>query len=78
VSAARDKRPLLDLFERIKNKEFPCILDQLKGKFPPRKEIDTTLLQFMGYSTKEAEQFLDYLYPALAQEIEKLKTLLEG
>lgn len=73
-----DKRHLLDLFERIKNKEFPSILDQLKGKFPPRKEIDTMLLQLMGYSIKEADQFLDYLYPALAEEVEKLKTLLEG
>jgi hypothetical protein len=32
----------------------------------------------MGYSTDEANQLLDYLYPALANEIEKLKTLMEG
>jgi hypothetical protein len=73
-----DKRHLLDLFERIKNKEFPSILDQLNGRFPPRKEIDAMLLQFMGYSITEADQLLDYLYPALAEEVEKLKTLLEG
>jgi len=73
-----EKKHLLDLFEKIGKTEFPSILEQLKTKFAPRKEIDTMLLQIMGYSDKEADQLLDYLYPALANEIEKLKTLMEG
>jgi hypothetical protein len=43
-----------------------------------QKELDTLLLQLMGYSDKEALQLLDYLYRALAIEIEKLKTLMDG
>jgi len=74
----KERRNLLDLFERIKNKEFPSILDQLKTEFAPRREIDTVILQLLGYSSEEAAQLLDYLYPALASEIEKLKTLMEG
>jgi len=73
-----EKKHLLEIFEKVKNTEFPSILDQLKAEFLPRKEIDTTLLQLMGYSSKEAKQVLECLYPALANEIEKLKTLLEG
>jgi len=73
-----EKRHLIELFERTKNTEFPSIIDQLNGRFSARKEIDRMLLQLMGYSLKEADQLLDYLYPALANEIEKLTTLLEG
>jgi hypothetical protein len=40
--------------------------------------LDTMFLQLMGYSGKEADQLLDYLYPALTNEIEKLKTLMKG
>jgi len=36
------------------------------------------LLQMIGYSEDEIEKLLDYLYPALANEIEKLKTLMAG
>jgi len=74
----KEKKRLLSLFEKIGKIEAPSILDQLKTKFAPRKETDTTLLQLLGYSSKEADQLLDYLYPALADEIEKLKTLMEG
>jgi hypothetical protein len=73
-----EKKHLLDLFEQMKNIEFPSIIEQLKTKFAPRKELDTMFLQLMGYSSSEVDQLLNYLYPALAQEIEKLKTLMEG
>jgi hypothetical protein len=73
-----EQQLLLDLFEKMKNIEFPSILEQLKTKFTPRKELDIILLQLIGYSTKESNDFLDYLYPALAEEIEKLKTMMEG
>jgi hypothetical protein len=73
-----EKRQLLDLFEKIKSTEFPSIFDQLKKGFTPRRELDTALLRIMSYSKKESNQLLEYLYPALANEIEKLKTLMEG
>lgn len=73
-----EKKHLLDLFDKTGNTELPSILDQLKMKFAPRKELDTMFLHFIGYSSKEAYQLLDFLYPALANEIEKLKTMMEG
>jgi hypothetical protein len=69
---------LLQFFESIKDVPFPSILKQLTAKFAPRKELDTMLLQIMGYSKKEANQLLAHLYPLLANEIEKLKTLMAG
>jgi hypothetical protein len=73
-----EKKHLLGLFEKIGKIASPSILEQLKTKFVVRKEIDNMLLQILSYSSKEADQLLDYLYPALAGEIEKLKTLMEG
>jgi len=69
---------LLRHFETIKNVSFPSIIEQLKTKFSPRKELDIMFLQIMGYSDDEITQLLDNLYPALANEIEKLKTLMAG
>jgi methylase of polypeptide subunit release factors len=74
----KEKKYLLDMFDRMKNLELPSIHEQLKTKFASRKELDTMLLQLLGYSSEEADQLLGYLYPALANEIEKLKTLMEG
>lgn len=62
----------------MKDTSFPSILEQLRTKYAPRKELDTMLLQFMGYSGKQTDRLLDYLYPALASEVEKLKALMEG
>ena len=66
------------LLEQMKNIEFPSILDQLKTNFAPRKELDTMFLQLMGHLNRETDQLSDYLCPALANEIEKLKTMMEG
>jgi hypothetical protein len=41
-------------------------------------EIDRTVLGVLGFSDDEINRILDYLYPALANEIEQLKTLMQG
>jgi hypothetical protein len=74
----QEREQLLQFFESIKATQFPSILEQLRTRYAPRKELDTLLLRLMGCSDKEALQLLDYLYPALTKEIEKLKTLMEG
>jgi len=73
-----EREQLLQFFGSVRNVPFPSILEQLTAKFAPRKELDTVLLQLMGYSKKEANQLLAHLYPLLANEIEKLKTLMAG
>jgi hypothetical protein len=73
-----EKKHLLDLFKDIGKAESPSMLEQLKTRFAARREMDTMFLQVMGYSEREARQILEYLYPALAEEIERLKNLMEG
>jgi len=69
---------LLQTFTAIQHVEFPSIIDQLRNRFPMRVETDKIVLKVLGYSEDEANQLLDYLYPVLASEIERLKTLMEG
>ena len=74
----QEKSALLDLFERLKSQKFPSLLEQLRGRFWARVEIDRAILKVLGFSEQETNQILDYLYPALTKEIEQLKTLMQG
>jgi hypothetical protein len=58
--------------------DFPSILDQLKTKFPARIDIDKAVFKALGFGEDEIDHILDYLYPALASEIEQLKKLMQG
>jgi len=78
IMTQEDRNNLLALYERLRTVEFPSILDQLRGRFKQRVEIDKAMLKMLGHSEHDANQVLDYLYPALTYEIEKLKTLMEG
>jgi len=51
----------------------------LKGfKIPARVVIDKIVLDVLGFGVDEINRILDYLYPALANEIQQLKTLMQG
>lgn len=76
--SSKEKQNLLELFQKIKNQKFPDILHQLKNKFSVRVELDYTLLTVLGIGDDKIERFLNYLYPALANEIQQLKTLMAG
>jgi len=65
------KVAILSLYERIKTVEFPSLLKQLKDRFPARVEIDKLLLRVLGFGGDEINRILDYLYPALANEIQQ-------
>jgi hypothetical protein len=43
-----------------------------------RVEADRVVLGMLGFGEAEVDQILDYLYPALADEIEQLKKLMQG
>ena len=53
-------------------------MDQLKNKFDARVEIDEAVLRVLGFGDVEIDRILDYLYPALVNEIEQLKKLMQG
>ena len=73
-----ERKILLDTFEKIQDVSFPCVLEQLRGRFWARVEIDRAILKVLGFNEQETNQILDYLYPALTKEIEQLKTLMQG
>lgn len=73
-----DKKLLLESFDAYKNENFPSLLQQLKTKFSGRVEIDKSLLKVLGFGEDETSRILDFLYSALAKEIEQLKALMQG
>jgi len=50
----------------------------LKTKFLARIAIDKTVLRVLGFGDDEIDRLLDNLYPALANEIQQLKTLMQA
>lgn len=72
------KSAILHLYDKIKSVEFPSLLKQLNDKFPARVEIDQAVFRVLGFGYDEINRILDYLYPALANEIQQLKTLMQG
>lgn len=73
-----ERNLLLEVFNKVRETPFPSILEQLRGRFWARVEIDKVILKVLGFNETETNQLLDYLYPALTKEIEQLKTLMEG
>ena len=72
------RQTILEVFDEAKEVAFPSFLDQLENRHPMRKRIDTILLKMLGLRNDYIEKILGSLYPALANEIEKLKTLMAG
>lgn len=75
---SKEKHELLELFNTIVQSPFPSISEQLRVIHPARRKIDQTILKIIGFSEDETEDMLNYLYPALHSEIDKLRTLMEG
>lgn len=72
-----EKEFLLKVFEKVKDQTFPSITEQLRNKFSGRIEIDNVILETLGFSGAEKRRLIDYVYPALANEIENLKALMK-
>jgi hypothetical protein len=73
-----ERQTLTETFDKIKDKDLESIMTQLKKKSKVRVEIDMAILKVIGFAENESKDILNGLYPALAEEIEKLKTMMEG
>ena len=73
-----ESHELLALFDSIATSPFPSITEQFRTVHSTRKRIDETILEILGFDEKEIENMLACTYPALFNEIDKLKTLMEG
>jgi len=73
-----ERKTLVNLFDKIKNTAFPSLLNQLKERFPVRVEVDGAILRVLGFGDDEISRILDYLYPALANEVQQPTNLMQG
>ncbi len=67
------KIKLLKVFERLKNIEFPSLIDQFKNRFWGRMELDETVLGVLGFSKNEIKELLPQIYDAIVEELETMK-----
>jgi hypothetical protein len=65
-----EKERLLQLFNKLKDKPFPNILQQLKERFEGRVELDRAILDILGLTDKEIDIWLPRLYDMLVTELE--------
>lgn len=71
--SSNEKQTLLNLFEKIKDVDFPSIADQLETKFWARVELDKTVLKILGFSDEEIDEWLPKVYDALVDELKAMK-----
>jgi len=67
------KGELLSLYEKLKNVEFPSILEQFEKRFWARVELDKAILKVLGFSDKEIEDWLPKVYDAIVEELKAMK-----
>lgn len=72
------KKALLNIFDEIRNIEFPSLIEQLERGHPARRKIDNAVLKILGFDEDECDELLDYLYPTFHKEILRLKELMAG
>jgi len=72
-----EKNRILDVFEKVRETEFPSISEQLETGFHARKTIDLLWLKILGYKGP-SEELLEKLYVSLLNELEIIGRLMGG
>jgi hypothetical protein len=72
-----EKNQILDLFEKVREIEFPSLSEQLETGFPARKTIDLLWLKILGYKGP-SEALLEKLYGSLLNELKIIDRLMSG
>jgi len=68
----KEIKKLRDLFEKLRDVEFPSILEQLENRFWARLELDETILKILGFSEREINSLLPKVYNALVKELKMI------
>jgi predicted RNA methylase/frataxin-like iron-binding protein CyaY len=69
----KERKILLELFEKLKDVEFPSILEQFEKRFWARVELDKTILKILGFSDEEIDYWLPRVYDAIVEELKAMK-----
>jgi hypothetical protein len=67
------KNRLLQVFEEVRDAEFPSLVEQLDKAYAVRRKIDATWLEVLSESKPE---ILPTLYKTLSREIHLLKRMM--
>lgn len=70
-----EKKTFLNLFEQLKNVEFPSIIEQLQDRFPARIQLDKTVLKVLGLSDEDIEKLLPKIYDIIVEELKAMKEI---
>ncbi|MGD0405670.1 MAG: N-6 DNA methylase [Candidatus Bathyarchaeia archaeon] len=68
----KDLKRLNELFEELKEVEFPSIVEQLEKRHWARLKLDETVLSIIGFSNEEINEWLPKVYDALARELKAI------
>jgi len=69
---------MLHLAKDISGIELPSLIEQLKSQHPVRKRLDEVVLKAIDLSPNAIARLIPRLHRHLAQEVEALKSLVEG
>lgn len=72
-----EKEKLLNLFEKVKSKNWDSMLEQFINKDEDRYEIDKTFLEILGFKEDEIEKILDKVYNIILGELKSLSSTTE-
>ena len=65
----REKRRFGEIFTKLKYVDFPSSLEQLEDRFWARVELDRTILEILGFSDKEINEWLQKVYDSRVREL---------
>lgn len=69
------KQELLNFFNTLRTVEFPSITEQLEKRFWARVELDRRILEILGFTDKEINEWLPRVYGVLVQELRAMKEI---
>ncbi|MDG6921408.1 MAG: SAM-dependent DNA methyltransferase [Nitrososphaerota archaeon] len=71
------KRDLANAFDELRDKDFPCLREQIESKHPLRKKIDLAIMNALGYSDADARAELEILYKLMKAEMAVLNEMMQ-
>jgi len=73
-----EKETLLQLFEKVRDKEWDSIIEQFRRKDKDRYEIYKTFLKILGFEEKRIGEILKRIYTIILGELESLASVGEN
>ena len=70
-----EKEIMFNLYEKLKDLNFPSIMSQIENRFNARIELDKTILKILGFFNREINEWLLKIYNTIVDELKAMKSL---